>query len=99
MALRLLFPWCSSITLYIYIYILIIYFHILFLCKDKKGQTIQIQYDDPWSVMLKYRLAKQMELRGVGMWCLDSLDYTNADWSRRFRADMFATFDAFLEEN
>jgi len=41
------------------------------------SQMHQVWYDDPESLVLKYKLAKSMKLRGVGMWTADFLDYEN----------------------
>jgi len=42
-----------------------------------ENQMHQIWYDDPESLVLKYQWAKSMNLRGVGMWTADFLDYEN----------------------
>ncbi|KAK3589262.1 hypothetical protein CHS0354_008326 [Potamilus streckersoni] len=39
------------------------------------GIIHQIRYDDPDSLLLKYGLALQYKLRGVGMWQAEALDY------------------------
>lgn len=37
---------------------------------------MQVWYDDPRSLELRYRLAAELGLRGVGLWNLDLLDYS-----------------------
>ena len=37
---------------------------------------MQVWYDDPHSLELRYRLAAELGLRGVGLWNLDLLDYS-----------------------
>lgn len=39
------------------------------------GKIHQMWYDDPESLSIKYGIAKDMGLRGVGFWHLDALDY------------------------
>lgn len=36
---------------------------------------IQVWYDDPESLIIKYRLVSDLQLGGLGMWNADSLDY------------------------
>lgn len=62
---------------------------------NNKNETWQIQYDDPWSVLLKYKLAATEGLKGVGMWTIDALDYTLTEPGAKMRKDMFDTFDVF----
>ncbi|CAF1192466.1 unnamed protein product, partial [Didymodactylos carnosus] len=38
----------------------------------------QIWMDDPESLGYKYQIANSLELRGVGMWNVDALDYSNS---------------------
>ena len=47
-----------------------------FTCKMKRDH-VQVWYDDPQSLALKYAAAKRMGLRGVGMWTANFLDYAN----------------------
>ena len=49
----------------------------------------QIQYDNPQSLTLKYQLASQMGIRGVGMWHIDCLDYSNTADAQKMRDSMF----------
>lgn len=37
---------------------------------------MQVWYDDPRSLELRYRLAAELGLRGVGLWNLDLLNYS-----------------------
>ncbi|XP_059164007.1 uncharacterized protein LOC131946963 [Physella acuta] len=58
--------------------------------KDSKTNKIyQIQFDDPKSLSLKYKLAASEGIRGVGMWTIDCLDYSNSPDAREMRAAMF----------
>eukprot|EP00470_Lotharella_oceanica_P011542 CAMPEP_0170189182 /NCGR_PEP_ID=MMETSP0040_2-20121228/46217_1 /TAXON_ID=641309 /ORGANISM="Lotharella oceanica, Strain CCMP622" /LENGTH=75 /DNA_ID=CAMNT_0010436671 /DNA_START=71 /DNA_END=298 /DNA_ORIENTATION=+ len=41
--------------------------------------TRQIWYDDVQSLRMKYEMASSLELRGVGFWNLDTLDYSGED--------------------
>ncbi|KAJ8300944.1 hypothetical protein KUTeg_022463 [Tegillarca granosa] len=46
----------------------------------KKGNvTYQVRYDDLESLTLKYTIAMTYQLRGVGMWNADALNYTSND--------------------
>ena len=56
----------------------------------------QAQFDNPASLIIKYKLAKQLGLRGVGMWNIDSLDYSNTHAGEAVRADMFGALSAAL---
>ena len=49
----------------------------------------QVWYDDPQSLRLKYKFADHMNMRGVGMWEADSLDYTDTPEGKQERADMW----------
>lgn len=40
---------------------------------------LQIWYDDPKSLALKYQVAVEYNLRGIGFWNLDCLDYASTD--------------------
>ena len=40
---------------------------------------IQFWYDDRESLVIKYELAQELGLRGVGMWNADGLDYSDPD--------------------
>lgn len=44
--------------------------------KDGQGPVHQVWMDDPESLLIKYDLANQFQLRGVGMWHADCLDYS-----------------------
>ncbi|XP_033638967.1 di-N-acetylchitobiase-like [Asterias rubens] len=46
--------------------------------KDSKTDKMhQIWYDNPKSLTARYEYASKMKLRGVGMWNLDTLDYSD----------------------
>jgi Di-N-acetylchitobiase len=42
----------------------------------KNGHTHQVWMDDPETLLAKYDLANSFQLRGIGMWHADSLDYS-----------------------
>ena len=44
--------------------------------KDGHGRVHQVWMDDPQSLLIKYDLANNFHLRGVGMWHADCLDYS-----------------------
>ncbi|KAJ8300285.1 hypothetical protein KUTeg_021804 [Tegillarca granosa] len=46
---------------------------------QKGNDTYQMRYDDLISLGLKYNLALTYQLRGVGMWNADALNYTSND--------------------
>jgi hypothetical protein len=41
--------------------------------------TLQVWYDNPASLALKYRIAADHGLKGIGFWNLDCLDYSSKD--------------------
>ena len=43
-------------------------------CSALQNVTHQVWYDDPQSLALKYKLAVDNDLRGVGMWNADAVD-------------------------
>lgn len=50
----------------------------------------QVQYDDPKSLKLKYDLAARKDIRGVGMWTVDFLDYSDTQEGDAMRQSMFS---------
>ncbi|BFZ25412.1 hypothetical protein BsWGS_28451 [Bradybaena similaris] len=50
----------------------------------------QVQYDDPKSLKLKYDLAARKDIRGVGMWTVDFLDYSDTQEGDTMRQSMFS---------
>lgn len=45
--------------------------------KDSKhGHTHQVWMDDQETLLMKYDLANDFQLRGIGMWHADSLNYS-----------------------
>lgn len=44
--------------------------------NNKDGSTHQIWMDDPESLSIKYELANDRHLLGIGMWHVDCLDYS-----------------------
>nr|UCK81486.1 chitinase-like protein 3-1 [Arenicola marina] len=57
--------------------------------KDAHGKIRQVWYNDVQSLRMRYPLAAQHGLRGVGMWDLDMLDYSNTQMAADMRREMF----------
>eukprot|EP00823_Brevimastigomonas_motovehiculus_P008288 TRINITY_DN7571_c0_g1_i1.p1 TRINITY_DN7571_c0_g1~~TRINITY_DN7571_c0_g1_i1.p1 ORF type:complete len:374 (+),score=77.72 TRINITY_DN7571_c0_g1_i1:23-1144(+) len=58
----------------------------------------QVHYDDPESLTYKYQLARSHNLRGIGMWYLDALDYWSSDETiRKQTRDMWAAMNVFFD--
>ncbi|GFO06697.1 Di-n-acetylchitobiase [Plakobranchus ocellatus] len=55
----------------------------------KSDKLYQMQYDNPKSLNLKYQLAAQMGVRGVGFWHIDCLDYSASPEAQKMRESMF----------
>jgi len=51
----------------------------------------QVWFDDAQSLSLKYKLADELHLRGVGMWEADSLDYTDTPEMRKYLNDIWGS--------
>ncbi len=49
----------------------------------------QIWYDDIESLTLKYQYAVKHGMKGVGMWDVDLLDYSNTTQGAKLRRDMW----------
>ena len=49
----------------------------------------QVRYDDPHSLSLKYAAAETLGLRGVGVWNIDSLDFSDAPYAVQQTKEMF----------
>ena len=61
----------------------------LMLQHNGTAPVYQVWYDDVKSLRIKYKLAERVNLRGVGMWHGDALDYTDTREGRQERADMW----------
>lgn len=59
-------------------------------CTMQSGQPCQVHFDDTYSLTLKYLLAYNLDLRGVGMWNIDLLDYSDTPEAKLMRQEMFA---------
>ena len=46
--------------------------------EGTSGQRYQIWFDDPSSLAIKYQIAADYSLRGVGIWHIEALDYSDA---------------------
>ena len=55
----------------------------------QSGEYHQIWFDDVQSLSLKYQLARDLQLLGVGMWEADSLDYSDSAEKRALVRDMW----------
>ena len=56
----------------------------------------QVRFDNTRSLTIKYELAQELRLGGVGFWEIDALDYADTTAAKRLRDDMFGALDAFL---
>lgn len=57
--------------------------------NGQSGKSYQVQFDDPESLKLKYDLAAQKGIKGVGMWNIDSLDFSDTEVGESIRRAMF----------
>ena len=53
------------------------------------GGVYQVWYDDAPSLKPKYKFADHMHLRGIGVFQVDTLDYTDTPEGKQERADMW----------
>ncbi|CAD7699078.1 unnamed protein product [Ostreobium quekettii] len=66
--------------------------------RDGAGGVHQLWFDNPDSLTLKYRLAAELGLRGVGFWAMDMLDYGSDDEAVRQQTDaMWQALKAFTQ--
>lgn len=64
--------------------------------KDSSsGNTHQMWYDDPESLGLKYQYAVDNDLRGVGMWTANFLDYTDTPEGEKQRSEMWGALPVY----
>lgn len=59
------------------------------------GEMHQVRYDDPSSLGLKYSFAVKLDLRGVGTWNIDCLDYSDTPAAASLRKGMFDAFPVY----
>ncbi|RUS75440.1 hypothetical protein EGW08_016790 [Elysia chlorotica] len=59
-------------------------------CTTPSGQPCQVHYDNPKSLTIKYGFAASLGLRGVGMWNIDELDYSDTVQAANMRSLMFS---------
>ena len=64
---------------------------------DDDGTVNQVRYDDPNSLRLKFGMAAELGLRGVGVWHLDALPSSPHAAARRLKAAMWRAFTAFTQ--
>ena len=57
----------------------------------------QLWYDDPISLGFKYDMARSLELRGIGFWNMDLMDYSDTPQNVIMRREMWEAIDVFLE--
>ena len=63
-----------------------------------KGQEYQVWFDEPDSLSLKFKLARNQKLRGLAFWNVDSLDYyPSTPRSEALTAEMWSALDAFFQ--
>ncbi|KAG3116253.1 hypothetical protein PI124_g3806 [Phytophthora idaei] len=58
-----------------------------------KGGRSQVWFDNPRSLRAKYVLARELGLRGVGMWNADTLDYTAVNDSQVMWSSLAEAFE------
>ncbi|CAG2116936.1 unnamed protein product, partial [Medioppia subpectinata] len=63
--------------------------------NDSANVTHQIWYDTSGSLGMKVGLAKYRELRGVGVWNANMLDYSGTKEGKYMVADMWGTFPEY----
>lgn len=62
---------------------------------SSSGNTHQMWYDDPESLGLKYQYAVDNDLRGVGMWTANFLDYTDTPEGEKQRSEMWGALPVY----
>ncbi|GAB1598697.1 di-N-acetylchitobiase-like [Argonauta hians] len=63
--------------------------------QESKNSSYQVWYDDPKSLSLKYKLARYLNLHGVGMWNADCVDYDDSATSKRLRKLMWGALPTY----
>ncbi len=58
----------------------------------------QIWFDSTQSLAKKYLFAVNSKLRGVGMWNVDQLDYSNTPQANTQRKQMWDTLPDYIEQ-
>ena len=61
--------------------------------------TYQLWYDDPVSLGFKYNMAGTLNLRGIGFWDLDQMDYSDTPQNVIMRKEMWETIDVFWDHD
>ena len=64
---------------------------------DHDGTVNQVRYDDPDSLRLKFGVAAELGLCGVGVWHLDALPSGQDAADQRLKAAMWRAFAAFTQ--
>ena len=64
---------------------------------DDDGTVSQVRYDDPDSLRLKFGMAAELGLRGVGVWHLDALPSGPDAADQRRKAAMWQAFAAYTQ--
>lgn len=64
--------------------------------EERTYRYHMVRFDCPRSLSLKYLLAKELKLAGVGFWNVDSLDYGGDEAVEKIRRGMFQALDTFL---
>jgi di-N-acetylchitobiase len=64
---------------------------------DDDGAKQQVRYDDPESLRLKFQMAAQLGLRGVGTYQIDALPAGRSKVQQAQKAAMWRAFQAFAE--
>ena len=59
------------------------------------GRPHQVWYDDPTSLRIKYEWAVSRDLRGVGMWEADDLDYADTPAAHTQRGQVWGALPRY----
>jgi len=62
---------------------------------DKKKQMHQVWFDDSRSLRIKYEFAKDIGMRGIGMWNADDLPYDKLKWKNETK-EMWNSMSVFF---
>jgi len=64
---------------------------------DNDGKIHQVWYDDPKSLKFKYKLAKYLQFRGIGVWEMNEVYYGNDEVESQETKKMWNAFKEFLD--
>ena len=67
-----------------------------FFMVESLSSTYQLWYDDPISLAFKYEMARSLNLRGIALFNIDAMDYSDTPQSSLMRLEMWEATDVFL---